>query len=137
MIAIGIDLGTTNCALSFADSASEPPRPLPIPQVLAPGEVGPRPLMPSFLYFPAEGQFPPGSLALSWVPGARDVVGTFARSQGATTPGRLVSSAKSWLSHAGVDRSGEISPLHDHALGGGGWVLGGSLIEAIGGEGHW
>ncbi|MEM7151839.1 MAG: Hsp70 family protein [Myxococcota bacterium] len=110
MIAIGIDLGTTNCALSFTDSASEPPRPLPIPQVLAPGEVGPRPLMPSFLYFPAPGQFAPGSLALSWVPGARDVVGTFARSQGATTPGRLVSSAKSWLSHAGVDRSGEILP---------------------------
>ncbi|MEX1366530.1 MAG: Hsp70 family protein [Nannocystaceae bacterium] len=110
MFAVGIDLGTTNCALSFTTSAERPPEPLPIPQVLAPGEVGPRSLMPSFLYFPAEGQFPPGSLALAWYPAARDVVGSFARSQGATTPGRLVSSAKSWLSHAGVDRRGEILP---------------------------
>ncbi|MCA9652780.1 MAG: Hsp70 family protein [Myxococcales bacterium] len=110
MFAVGIDLGTTNCALSFTASADRPPEALPVPQVLAPGEVGPRSLMPSFLYFPAEGQFPPGSLALAWYPAARDVVGTFARSQGASTPGRLVSSAKSWLSHAGVDRRGEILP---------------------------
>lgn len=108
--AIGIDLGTTNCALSFVTSADSPPQALPIPQVVAPGEVAPRKLMPSFLYLPAEAQFPPGSLALSWYPGARDVVGELARSQGASTPGRLVSSAKSWLSHAGVDRRGEILP---------------------------
>ncbi len=108
--AVGIDLGTTNCALSFATDAEAPPLPLPIPQVVAPGEVDTRPLMPSFLYLPAESQFPPGSLALAWYPQARDVVGTLARSQGASTPGRLVSSAKSWLSHAGVDRRGEILP---------------------------
>lgn len=111
MIAIGIDLGTTHCALSLLPPGDDAtPRPLPIPQVVAPGEVIERQLMPSFLYFPAEGQFPPGSLALSWYPAARDVVGDFARAQGATTPSRLVSSAKSWLSHAGVDRRGEILP---------------------------
>jgi molecular chaperone DnaK (HSP70) len=108
--AIGIDLGTTNCALSFTTSADAPPQALPLPQVVAPGEVAPRTLMPSFLYLPAEAQFPPGSLSLSWYPNARDVVGELARSQGASTPGRLVSSAKSWLSHAGVDRRGEILP---------------------------
>jgi molecular chaperone DnaK (HSP70) len=108
--AIGIDLGTTNCALSYATGADAPPVPLPIPQVVAPGEVAPRTLMPSFLYLPADAQFPPASLALAWYPGARDVVGVFARSQGASTPARLVSSAKSWLSHAGVDRRGEILP---------------------------
>jgi molecular chaperone DnaK (HSP70) len=108
--AIGIDLGTTNCALSFVTGADSPPQALPIPQVVAPGEVAPRSLMPSFLYLPAEAQFPPGSLSLAWYPGARDVVGELARSQGASTPGRLVSSAKSWLSHAGVDRRGEILP---------------------------
>ncbi|MCX4247748.1 Hsp70 family protein [Paraliomyxa miuraensis] len=115
--AVGIDLGTTNCALSYAgvdgdgdDRNDAPPVPLPIPQVVAPGEVAERTLMPSFLYCPADSQFPPGSLALSWYPNARDVVGVLARSQGASTPGRLVSSAKSWLSHAGVDRRGEILP---------------------------
>ena len=108
--AIGIDLGTTNCALSFVTSADSLPQALPIPQVVAPGEVAPRRLMPSFLYLPAEAQFPPGSLSLAWYPNARDVVGELARSQGASTPGRLVSSAKSWLSHAGVDRRGEILP---------------------------
>jgi molecular chaperone DnaK (HSP70) len=108
--AIGIDLGTTNCALSFVTDADAPPGALSIPQVVAPGEVAPRTLMPSFLYLPAEAQFPPGSLSLAWYPNARDVVGELARSQGASTPARLVSSAKSWLSHAGVDRRAEILP---------------------------
>ncbi|MEM9462439.1 MAG: Hsp70 family protein [Myxococcota bacterium] len=107
---IGIDLGTTNCALSYTTEADTPPVPLPIPQVIAPSEVAERTLMPSFLYLPAEAQFPAGSLALAWYPNARDVVGVLARSQGASTPGRLISSAKSWLSHAGVDRRGEILP---------------------------
>ncbi len=107
---VGIDLGTTNCALSYCADADAPVQPLPIPQVVAPGEVAERQLMPSFLYMPAEAQFPAGSLALAWYPNARDVVGVLARSQGATTPGRLISSAKSWLSYAGVDRRGEILP---------------------------
>jgi molecular chaperone DnaK (HSP70) len=108
--AIGIDLGTTNCALAWATPGGDTPTPLSIPQVIAAGEVSDRSLLPSFLYFPAEGQFAKGALALPWYPGARDVVGAFARAQGATTPVRLVSSAKSWLSHAGVDRRGEILP---------------------------
>lgn len=108
--AIGIDLGTTNCALAWAAPEGEAPAPLSIPQIIAPGEVDDRPLLASFLYFPAETQFPRGSLALPWYPGAGDVVGGFARGQGASTPARLVSSAKSWLSHAAVDRQGEILP---------------------------
>jgi molecular chaperone DnaK (HSP70) len=110
---VGIDLGTTNCALAFCPSdptIAATPAPLLIPQIVAPGELSPQPLLPSFLYVPAEGQFAAGSLALPWYPNARDVVGTFARAQGAATPQRLVSSAKSWLSHSGVDRNGEILP---------------------------
>jgi hypothetical protein len=37
-------------------------------------------------------------------------VGELAREQGALVPGRLVSSAKSWLSHGGVDRTAAILP---------------------------
>lgn len=109
-IAVGIDLGTTNCALAYATGKDDSPTPLPIPQVVGPGEVMARPLLPSFLYFPAEAEFAAGTLAVPWYAGARDVVGTFARAQGSSTPARLVSSAKSWLSHASVDRRGEILP---------------------------
>jgi len=38
------------------------------------------------------------------------LVGTFARDYGAKVPGRLISSAKSWLSHGVVDRSSGILP---------------------------
>ena len=37
-------------------------------------------------------------------------VGEFARNHGAKVPGRLVTSAKSWLCHAGVDRSAPLLP---------------------------
>lgn len=114
---VGIDLGTTHCALAKASaSGDDAPVALPIPQVVAPGEIDARPLLPSFLFFPAASQFAKDALGLPWYPSARDVVGGFARGQGASTPGRLVASAKSWLSHTGVDRRAEIlPPAHDEA----------------------
>lgn len=110
--AVGIDLGTTNCALASAplDPGLPTPQPMPVPQVVAAGEVAERALLPSFLYFPADAELKPGALAVPWYTAARDVVGHFARAQGSSTPARLVSSAKSWLSHAAVDRRGEILP---------------------------
>jgi molecular chaperone DnaK (HSP70) len=113
--AIGIDLGTTHCALSFYDFTLEGARQrdqsmLAVPQLTAVGTVEERPLLPSFLYLPNEQEFPPGSLALPWNPDSRDVVGEFARSHGVKVPTRLVSSAKSWLSHPGVDRRSALLP---------------------------
>src|SRR3954468_12710275 len=107
--AIGIDLGTTHCAVSYSNPEDGKPRGaaqsmLPIPQLTAPGTVEARPLLPSFLYLPAAQEFPPGSLGLPWKPEASAFVGELARSHGAKVPTRLVSSAKSWLSHPGVDR---------------------------------
>ncbi len=113
---VGIDLGTTNSALAYADSreATEdraaPLKPLPIPQLIGPGEVAGRAVLPSFLYLPAEKEFPPASLDLPWKKKADSVVGLFAREHGAKVPGRLVGSAKSWLSHPGVDRKAAILP---------------------------
>ena len=110
---VGIDLGTTNCALAYAepDDPATPVRHLPIPQVVAAGEVGDRPVLPSFLYLPADNEQPAGALDLPWKKKAVDrVVGTYARDQGARVPSRLVASAKSWLSHAGVDRKAPILP---------------------------
>ncbi len=112
--AIGIDLGTTHCALSSI-AAGQPsddavPEPFPVLQVIAAGETSPQLLLPSFVYMPAEGEFPQGALALPWAEEQQQVVGSFARSKGATTPSRLVSSAKSWLSHSKLDRHAAILP---------------------------
>ncbi|MGH9558718.1 MAG: Hsp70 family protein [Bryobacteraceae bacterium] len=88
---IGIDLGTTNCALAYTrDEAVEV---FPIPQLVNPGEEREEPLLPSFLFL----EDPP-------------IVGVLAQKKGLDNAGRLVSSAKSWLSHAGVDRAAPILP---------------------------
>jgi hypothetical protein len=113
---IGIDLGTTNSALAYIDLEKKTGRAAPsieilaIPQLVALADVGTRLLLPSFLYLPGPHDLPPGSAALPWNPGASDIVGEFARAHGAKVPGRLVTSAKSWLCHAGVDRSAPLLP---------------------------
>ncbi|MFO0807682.1 MAG: Hsp70 family protein [Gemmataceae bacterium] len=113
---IGIDLGTTNSALAYVDLRDKPKdgkpvvRPFPVTQLVAPGETAPRPLLPSFLYLPGEHDLPPGAAALPWNDTAREIVGEFARQHGSRVPGRLVASAKSWLSHAGVDRAAALLP---------------------------
>jgi molecular chaperone DnaK (HSP70) len=115
--AIGIDLGTTHSALSYVDlQASDgeqaDQRVLPVPQLSGPGTVEALPLLPSFMYLPHPDELAPGELALPWSDGqAAPVVGEMARSRGAGTPIRLVSSAKSWLSHPSVDRRAAILPL--------------------------
>jgi len=114
--AIGIDLGTTHSALSYVDlEASDGENTahgvLPVPQLTAPGTVEALPLLPSFLYLPHPDELAPGELALPWnTDGETLVAGDMARSRGATTPIRLVSSAKSWLSHPSVDRRAAILP---------------------------
>jgi len=113
---VGIDLGTTNSALAYADgNAKEDDQPgpiahLPIPQVVGVNDASERPLLPSFLYLPGAKEFPAGAFELPWKSPPDRVLGVFAREHGAKVPGRLVSSAKSWLSHAGVDRRAAILP---------------------------
>jgi len=114
---IGVDLGTTNCALAYAPAGGDarelpPVSLLPVPQLVNPGEVHDEPLLPSFLYLPGPGDFPKGSTALPWDDAPRFVVGTLAQKRGAEVANRLVASAKSWLSHAGVDRMAAILPLN-------------------------
>ena len=112
---IGIDLGTTNSALAYCDTGAgiEQARVelLAIPQVVQPGIVESRSLLPSFLYLPGPGEQPEGALKLPWDPSANSAIGEFARNFGAKVPTRLVSSAKSWLCHAGVDRKAAILPF--------------------------
>ena len=116
--AVGIDLGTTHCALGsveLAESTHENATltSLPLPQVVAPGEVEARPLLPSFLYLPHPSELPPAALTLPWPDGPQDlVVGEVARSLGSRSALRLVSSAKSWLCQGAIDRRAPLLPLH-------------------------
>ena len=111
---VGIDLGTTNSALASTDAAppdeAERIEVEPVPQLVNPNEIADRTLLPSFIYVPGELDFPKGSLALPWEQEPKFVVGELARKRGAESPGRLVASAKSWLSYAAVDRTAEILP---------------------------
>ncbi|HBZ55226.1 MAG TPA: molecular chaperone DnaK, partial [Syntrophobacteraceae bacterium] len=114
--AVGIDLGTTNSAVAFVDrgqqgnSQGQRVRVFDIPQLVASGEVGHHRVLPSFVYLPGSFELPAGSTALPWDPERSYAVGEFAREQGALVPGHLLSSAKSWLCHAGVDRTAAILP---------------------------
>ena len=115
VFSIGIDLGTTHCALSYVDMQASDgetvvQRVLDIPQLTAPASVEGRPLLPSFLYLPHESELTPADLALPWGASQDAVAGEFARQRGAATPIRLVASAKSWLCHPGVDRRAPLLP---------------------------
>ena len=110
---VGIDLGTTNSALAYVDTgASKDAKvtPFPVPQVVGQGSVEERPLLPSFLYLPGDGEQPAGALKLPWDAKRDYAVGEFARAFGSQVPTRLVASAKSWLCHPGVDRKAPILP---------------------------
>ena len=108
---VGIDLGTTNCALAYTEtSPAGPVLALDIPQVVRPGEVANRALLPSFTYLAGQGEFPEGSLDLPWSKNRDFAVGDFARQQGGLIPTRMVGSAKSWLSHPGIDRRAPVLP---------------------------
>ena len=116
--AIGIDLGTTNCALAYAEiaAAADPFAPVnvqlaAIPQLVNPGEVREESLLPSFLYVAGAADFAAGAIALPWDEKRTFVVGQLAQKRGGENVGRLVSSAKSWLSNSGVDRTAALLPF--------------------------
>lgn len=117
---VGIDLGTTNTVVAFCELTENLQQSnvslFDIDQLIGPGEVVRKPLLPSFRYHPANGQIAPADLTLPWenqnVAGdiANVIIGEWARELGAKVEGRQVSSAKSWLSHQAVDRHSEILP---------------------------
>ena len=78
---VGIDLGTTHCALSSIDlELSEGEQVaeelLHVAQVVAPGQVEKLALLPSFMYLPHESELPPHALTLPW-PGPTKVADNF------------------------------------------------------------
>jgi molecular chaperone DnaK (HSP70) len=108
---VGIDLGTTNSAVAYVDKQGEGEvASFPIAQVVSPGEVDELSTLPSFLLLPTELEVAPEGLSLPWAERPGYAIGTHARERGADLPHRLVSSAKSWLCHTGVDRHAPILP---------------------------
>ena len=113
---VGIDLGTTNSVVSYlelsqCDGEHAPLHVLPIPQLTSPGLVGEKYQLPSFVYQAHESELAEGDIALPWDDAPEAVVGEIARQLGSKTPIRLVSSAKSWLCHSGVDCRSDILPV--------------------------
>ena len=107
---VGIDLGTTHCVVAYAEDASNPDIQLfKVNQLIAPGQVAEKPLLPSVRYHPAENELADGDLIFSQ-PGSHAVIGEAARVLGAKSKGRLVTSAKSWLSHPSVDHFAAVLP---------------------------
>lgn len=102
---VGIDLGTTNCAVGYVDTteADGKIRCFRVKQWVDLGVQEPRELLPSFHYQPLPEE-------LGGLRQAKAVVGLYARQRGAQLPGRQIVSAKSWLCHAGVDRTSPILP---------------------------
>ena len=111
---VGIDLGTTNSVVAFVDtSAGDDAKPevFPLPQLIRPGTVESRTQLPSFLYLPAAEERAADATRLPWESDPGMIVGAYAQARGAEVPARVVTSAKSWLSYAGADRSGAILPF--------------------------
>jgi molecular chaperone DnaK (HSP70) len=112
---VGIDLGTTHCVLSYADLSNLEydefsQRVMPIPQLTAPETVEDKLQLPSFIYQAHAAELPEGAAVLPWTNSPQHLVGEIARNLGSKTPIRLVSSAKSWLCHSGVDCKAPILP---------------------------
>jgi len=107
---IGIDLGTTNCAVAYVDTKNggRTISDFPIRQFTDAGISESRDTLPSFLYALTENE----ATGADHLIDQHYRVGVHARDHGTLTPGRLIASAKSWLCHAGVDRKAAILPWH-------------------------
>ena len=110
--AVGIDLGTTNCVLSWVrlDAAAPQASVFPVPQIVDRGTIEARTSLPSFTWLATPAEAEAGAGNLPWCTGHDFVVGEYARRQAAEQPDRTVGAAKSWLCHHAVDRHSRILP---------------------------
>ncbi len=109
---VGIDLGTTHCVISYTEPGNDENQVqvMPVPQLVAPGQIEEKNQLGSFLYQPHEHEMGAGSRVLPWSTQPDALVGAIARKLGSKTPIRLIASAKSWLCHGGVNRRQDFLP---------------------------
>src|SRR5215472_7742293 len=105
---IGIDLGTTNCALAFVSLDDEARSEIfGIPQWNTLSAIAESAALPSFLYLPDEAA---AQVQTGKAGNGEWIVGRFAHKKAAESPGRVAHSAKSWLCHHTSDRSARFLP---------------------------
>ncbi|PIE75070.1 MAG: nucleotide-binding protein [Deltaproteobacteria bacterium] len=112
---IGIDLGTSNTVVSYAKNTHNPEEKaefkiFQIPQIVKPGEILKKDILPSFIYFPAENEKNNDRFSLPWKDDETFIIGEYARKRGGEIPSRQISSAKSWLCASNVEREEKILP---------------------------
>ena len=118
---IGIDLGTTNCVLSYVDRKQPQlgSQILSVAQWDAAGSLMNSSTLPSFAYAPTAAEVPRFTTGDNSVPDPLEgwIPGLYARNQMAFNPGRVIHSAKSWLCHNDIDRTGAILPWQSEEIG--------------------
>lgn len=118
---IGIDLGTTNCTLAYTqmrkgELISPHIEQFPISQILQAGVQGVHHSLPSFIYYPLQEELSTQTTVIEWDLNRDYSIGTFARERGGEMPSRLITSAKSWLCHNGIDRRQKLLPLESEEI---------------------
>lgn len=112
---IGIDLGTTNCTMAYTQIDKPLVQQFGIAQVISKGHTSESFVLPSAVYFPLEEELKAKQTQINWDLGRKLCVGTYAQERGSELQGRLISSAKSWACHQGIDRREKILPMHVEA----------------------
>jgi molecular chaperone DnaK (HSP70) len=113
---IGIDFGTTHSTMAYTsvkggNEAHPVVTQMAIVQVVESQVIHPSCSLPSFIYFPSKEELKAGTTALPWDAERSYTIGDFARTRGAEIPTRLISSAKSWLCHPGIQQKDKILPF--------------------------
>lgn len=127
---IGIDLGTTNCTMAYAPLEPEVKHHVSIEQmsvvqIMEAQTEGSSFSFPSFIYYLLPEEIQLKVAQLPWNKEANFTTGTYARDRGAQLPTRLIASAKSWLSHCGINPREKVLPLDSQMDG-----IGMSPLEA-------
>ncbi|MFW7380683.1 MAG: Hsp70 family protein [Oligoflexus sp.] len=118
---IGIDLGTTHCALSYFDRF-EPEagiQSFAIPQWDGDEGLVAKYTLPSFLYLLTKGEIKRQEKRLPFDHQDEEVlaiVGREARERLSSQADRVIHSAKSWLCHGGINRSSKILPWQSEEI---------------------
>ena len=107
---VGIDLGTSNSAISLWSREDQQSQIIPIPQMENPDFISAKELLPSVVYFPLENEQNQFNVSPPWQEGNQLSLGSWAKQRGPLVPDRFVRSAKSWLCQKNISRSEPILP---------------------------
>lgn len=116
---VGIDLGTSHCALAYWQKGSEKIDLLEIDQIHSPGKTHKKSVLPSVTYLPHDKEISEDAVRLPWESEGNpsNITGTWARERSLELPDRSVASAKSWLCSNSADRMSRILPWQSEVPG--------------------